>query len=347
MTKTLARILRMTLALLVVLAVGAFAATETAAAENEFNLVYNDSNFNESSLNLNNIETDHSGTLYSASNMYTSLDPSSPPPNPSDNTANGGGGNPGGGTDGNPGASGEADKGDGCPHRKLINKYYTFIEDEDGTMHQLDALCEICGADVTMVEKHQYSIGWHGGEVCYLCRHDTEGVEHTWDIRTGLCEVCLCQEEHSEEYCPINDKYYDAAGNETPKTGLITYDGAEFYLVNGRLQKNANGPTQIGDKYYFLAGGMKQDHSGFAKHGNEWYYLDKGELDTGANGIYDYDGGRFLVNAGRLAAYWNGPAQVSNGEWYYIGAGRVLTELNGTINWQGKTYRIEHGKLLE
>ena len=342
MTKTLARILRMTLALLVVLAVGAFAATETAVAENESNLVYNDSNFNESSLNLNNIVTNHSGTLYYASNTYVSTDD----PSSTDNTGSGGtGGGTGGSSTG--GVGGSSTGGYVCPHHKLVNKYYTFIEGGDGTLHKLEALCTLCGEEITRIEQHQYSVGWHGGEVCYLCKHDTEGIEHTWSVRTGICDYCLCQEEHSEEYCPINDMYYDAAGNESPKTGLVTFDGAEFYLVDGRLQKNASGLQKIGDKYYFLAGGMKQEHSGFAKHSDKWYYLDNGELDTGANGVYDYNGGKFLVEAGRLASHWSGPAQVPNGEWYYVAAGRVLTELTGSVNWQGKIYQVSHGKLIE
>lgn len=235
-----------------------------------------------------------------------------------------------------------------CKHPLTTGKYYTYV---NANTHYLKSSCQLCKEDTSAFEAHTYNKSWHDGTVCLQCKTDTKGVKHNWN--NGVCTVCtVVQPEPPVPPKPLFtglntvDGCYYENGKKSDKTGMITYDGAEFFVLNGVWQRNENGLKLVGDTFYFLSGGVKQKHTGFASYGGKWFYLDGGVLDLNANGVYPYDGQSFLIAAGRLVDEFSGLTQAPDGEWYYIAAGRVLTEFSGSISWLGQQVNIQNGKLV-
>lgn len=121
-----------------------------------------------------------------------------------------------------------------------------------------------------------------------------------------------------------NDKF-------VAKTGIVEYEGGQFFVANGVLCSTANGLNEFGGQWYFLAGGQVQaQQTGLAEYGGEWFYIDKGILDINRRGIVNHDGGQFMIAAGRILREANGLIQDPNtGIWYFVSAGQVAANYRG------------------
>ena len=213
----------------------------------------------------------------------------------------------------------------GHNYKGMTNKVYTDL----GENHDVDGICPDCGCKIGHREPHIYYLHVNGVEKCACGATDPDYVA---PIPDGLNP---------------EDGYVYEGGVKSDFTGLYPYNGGLFYILNGQWQRGANGLTLIIDEFWFLANGQVQEHHGFAEYDGEWFYLDgEGKLDTAASALFQYDGERFLVAAGRLVSEHNGLAQVPSGEWYYVAEGRVLTEFSGEIEYDGKTFQIVNGKLV-
>ena len=213
----------------------------------------------------------------------------------------------------------------GHNYKGMTNKVYKNL----GVNHDVDGICPNCGAEIGCIEAHIYYTHVDSSEKCACGAIDPDYVA---PIPDGLNP---------------EDGYVYEGGVRSDFTGLYPYNGGLFYILNGLWQRGANGLTLIIDEFWFLANGQVQEHHGFAEYDGEWFYLDgEGKLDTAASALFQYDGERFLVAAGRLVSEHNGLAQVPSGEWYYVAEGRVLTEFSGEIEYDGKTFQIVNGKLV-
>ena len=127
-----------------------------------------------------------------------------------------------------------------------------------------------------------------------------------------------------------NWRYYE--NNEfVAKSGIVEYEGGQFFVANGVLCSTANGLNEFGGQWYFLAGGQVQaQQTGLAEYGGEWFYIDKGILDINRRGIVNHDGGQFMIAAGRILREANGLIQDPNtGIWYFVSAGQVAANYRG------------------
>lgn len=149
----------------------------------------------------------------------------------------------------------------------------------------------------------------------------------------------------SSNYLDPDTGIYYINGKPSNYTGMVDYNGGSFFVVNGRLNRNANGLTLVGDKFLFLAYGQLQVHHGFALYDGEWFYLDGGELDLNATGIYEYDGGLFVIAVGRLVSEYTGLAEVDS-KWYFVVNGQVQTQYTGYLDWNGVKYLIVRGQMI-
>lgn len=207
---------------------------------------------------------------------------------------------------------------------------------------------------------------------------ETEPGSYDEVIYCTVCEAELSREK-KEIPLPKNGLAQDEEGKwhyykddeiDTTKTGIVEFQGGEFWVVKGDLAEDANGLTICPDgKAYFLAQGQIQRKDGFAEYMGEWFIIKNGMLDETANGLYDYDGSQFVFAAGKLLKNVNGLWQnPKDDKWYFLANGQVQnysgvaeyngeffllkngvldTAYKGTIEYDGKTFIVVNGQLYE
>ncbi len=79
---------------------------------------------------------------------------------------------------------------------------------------------------------------------------------------------------------------------------------------------------------------------------DHWFYVKNGWMDSTFAGVVDYDGGKFLVGAGRIMTEVNGLNQDPNGsDWYFYANGQVQNQYTGLAQYDGAWFYIVEGKL--
>lgn len=189
---------------------------------------------------------------------------------------------------------------------------------------------EGCGALVVeAIEKlgHKYEVQDNGDQICSVCG-DKITVTNGLVLEDG-------------EF-----KYYEKGEFNEEFTGIVEYDGASFWVVNGKVPMNANGLTICPDgKGYFLSQGQIQTITGMAEYDGEWFLIKNGELDVNGNGLYKYDGARFAFAAGQMRTdidgLWQNP---QDGNWYFLAGGQVQGK-TGVAMYDGEAFLLKNGQL--
>ena len=223
-------------------------------------------------------------------------------------------------------------------------------------------ICMVCHTD----EKDQLHT-WNSQNMCEICDIKLDEnftglnrVDGYYYINGERCELTGLVSHNGVKCHIVNGKlntetdgltlfgdtfYFFDEGMVQNITDLVEYDGGKFFVVNGELADHVNGLQLIGETFYFLAQGQMQNHYGFALYDGEWFYLNGGKLDTKATGLYNYDGGTFLIAAGRLVKEHTGLAEVPGGDWYYVVEGQVRTDYTGHVSYNGSIFYVVNGKL--
>ncbi len=207
---------------------------------------------------------------------------------------------------------------------------------------------------------------------------ETEPGSYDEVIYCTVCEAELSREK-KEIPLPKNGLAQDEEGKwhyykddeiDTTKTGIVEFQGGEFWVVKGDLAEDANGLTICPDgKAYFLVQGQIQKVSQVAEYQGNWFMIKDGLLDESANGLYDYDGGKFVFAAGKLRKDVNGLwLNPKDDKWYFLANGQVQnysgvaeydgeffllkngvldSDYNGTITYDGKTFNVVNGQLYD
>ena len=144
--------------------------------------------------------------------------------------------------------------------------------------------------------------------------------------------------------------YYRNDVVATDINGFVEHDGYLFFLVKGKVDKDADGLVQdivYTDDWYFCADGQAQNqYTGLAEYDGAWFYVRKGKLDTKMAGFVEYDGALFFVGAGRIMKEVSGLAQDPNGsDWYYLANGQAQTQYTGLAEYDGEWFYVKDGKL--
>lgn len=232
--------------------------------------------------------------------------------------------------------------------------------------------CIYC--DEVETERHAEDVTAHRTIVLDPLGHDWSAWELRHDVdengsgnKTAYwfrqCERCLKTEEKISAEAPKDDfppkdglvldadgvwRYYSNDIFRSDYTGLVEYDGAEFYVTNGIMETDVNGLTlnAADNKWYFLAAGqVKREFSGITNYDGAFFKIQNGELDTSATGLYTYDGEKFLFADGRFLGTANGLWQDFDGTWYFLSLGRVCKEYYGVALYDGQFFVVEAGKL--
>ncbi|MCD8396380.1 MAG: hypothetical protein LUD12_04240 [Lachnospiraceae bacterium] len=164
-------------------------------------------------------------------------------------------------------------------------------------------------------------------------------------------------------------RYYVNNAVDYTYSGIVTYQGGQFFVANGVLCSDANGLNLYDGTWYFLSQGQVQtQYTGFAEYDGSYFYIVKGVLSTVVNGLVEYDGSKFLVAEGRLINTYNGLYQDFDGDWYFLANGQLQdytgvamydgaffklvngvldSTFNGTIEYDGATFNVVAGQLYD
>ena len=160
------------------------------------------------------------------------------------------------------------------------------------------------------------------------------GIYHEGEGLWKLYEMGI----FDEDFTGIYDGFCDG------KAGL-------WYVVDGLWQFSENGATLVDDTWYFLAGGKVQEVTQLAEYEGEWFLVEKGVIDTTKSALVEYNGGKFVVAAGRIVSEYDGLWQNAksiggNDEWYYVADGKVQTDYTGLVQYDGEWFYVENGQLV-
>ena len=140
-------------------------------------------------------------------------------------------------------------------------------------------------------------------------------------------------------------RYYEN-GAFVEKTGIVEFQGGQFFVANGVLCSTANGLAEYGGQWYFLANGQIQtQYVGLALYDGEWFYVQNGRFDPNLSGLVDYDGSKFIVAAGRIIRGINGLWQNTDGVWYFLADSQVVTYYSGMAEYNGSWFYVINGRL--
>jgi hypothetical protein len=150
-------------------------------------------------------------------------------------------------------------------------------------------------------------------------------------------------------------KLYEMGLFQDDVTGIVTTicEGvvADYYVKDGIWQKEEMGAILVDDVFYFLANGKVQKVNQLCLYEDEWFYVENGVINTEKNGLVDYDGGTFMLGAGRIqrevSGLWENSTKIGgDGRWYYLAMGEVQKDYTGLVEYDGEWFYVEHGMLV-
>jgi ferredoxin len=172
-------------------------------------------------------------------------------------------------------------------------------------------------------------------------------------VRT--CKTCRATENKNEidDVVVINGLHHDEDGVwryyengvVAEKTEIIEFNGAKFWIIKGILAQDATGLTICPDgKAWFLEQGRILEVSKIVSYGKDYFIVKNGALDVNANGLFDYDGGKFVFAAGKLLTNVNGLWQnPQDSKWYFLSQGQVQNNFSGVAEYNGHFFVIKGG----
>ena len=126
--------------------------------------------------------------------------------------------------------------------------------------------------------------------------------------------------------------------------GIVEFQGGRFFVANGTIVPQ-DGLISDGANWYFVSLGQVADYTGLALYDSQWFFVQNGILDTARNGIVSYDGGRFMLAAGRILQEANGLIQdPQTGCWVYVSSGQVA-DYTGLAFYDGVWFYVVNGEL--
>jgi hypothetical protein len=204
-------------------------------------------------------------------------------------------------------------------------------------------------------------------------------------VRSHVCSVCGKVEHKTEDYeapvVPVKNgltkdddgtwRYYKDGEFQDDLTAHVDFEGAKFLVIKGELA-DVSGLvlSPVDNTFHLMVNGQLQNDSTTVVYGDDTFMVINGVLNTEANGLYDYNGGKFVFAAGRLIKTVNGLwLNPQDNKFYYLANGQVQTQhsgvveyngeffvvkngvfdssYNGTIEYDGKTFRVVNGQLYE
>jgi len=179
-------------------------------------------------------------------------------------------------------------------------------------------------------------------------------------VRTRKCTVCDKTEHKTEDYVapvvPVKDgltkdedgtwRYYKDGEFQDDLTAHIVFEGEKFLVINGELAEDCDGLvlSPVDNTFHLMVDGQLQNDSTTVVYGDDTFMVINGVLNTEANGLYDYNGGKFVFAAGRLIKTVNGLwLNPQDNKFYYLANGQVQTQHSGVVEYNGEFFVVKNG----
>jgi len=173
------------------------------------------------------------------------------------------------------------------------------------------------------------------------------------------CTVCKKEEHKTEDYVapvvPVKDgltkdddgtwRYYKDGEFQDDLTAHVDFEGEKFLVVNGELA-DVSGLvlSPVDNTFHLMVHGQLQNDSTTVVYGDDTFMVINGVLNTEANGLYDYEGGKFVFAAGRLIKTVNGLwLNPKDNKFYYLANGQVQTQHSGVVEYNGEFFVVKNG----
>lgn len=226
-------------------------------------------------------------------------------------------------------------------------KTITFTQTSDTTV-------KITGAEevtVTRVSREEKSGGSIANQITKTLTAELS-TDSTYELRDEGRSAVIAADKNGDGIYEETIAEYESPYLFDPSfSGFASYDGGLFFVANGFVVTEANGPVQDPadpDNWYYCANGQVQlQYTGMAEYDGEWFYIGNGKLNTNLAAFVRYDTGLFVIAAGRLVREANGLIQDPNkpSDWYYCAAGQVQNQYTGLAQYDGAWFYVSKGKL--
>ena len=142
-------------------------------------------------------------------------------------------------------------------------------------------------------------------------------------VRDGIADLTatglICNPENESVW------YFCSEGRVLDVTQLVQYDGAWFYVTNGKLNTKFSGLVDYdGSKFIVAAGQIQKQVSGLWQNSksiggdDKWYFFSEGQAQTQYTGLAMYDGAWFYVVNGVLAENYTGDVQYDGATFHVV-----------------------------
>lgn len=262
----------------------------------------------------------------------------------------------------------------GTSHKLIIlGRNYGDTSSQNKIESIISSLCKHNCIQTTPVQPTCTNVGYEQ-EKCTICgfvavTDEIPALGHTevvipgraaTEIEDGLtegkkCSVCgeiLVEQQVipkltiKEGLCLDDDGVYRLYKNgvlDFDTYGIVSYGGGRFFIANALITKQ-NGLISDGTNWYFVAQGQVADYTGLTLYDGQWFYVTNGVLDVNKSGIVEYDGGLFMIAAGRILSEANGLIQDPiSGKWYFVSGGQVASSYRGLALYDDHWFYIWNG----
>ncbi|MCD8365774.1 MAG: hypothetical protein LUC83_08210 [Clostridiales bacterium] len=156
------------------------------------------------------------------------------------------------------------------------------------------------------------------------------------------------------------NRSYDLTGKAGKTyTGIYSYNGTKYYLVNGWVQATYTGTVKDSSGIWYVVDGVADtSYTGFQKYGSTWYYFESGQVtysknsvikDNDSNGESTIDGNAswWYVVGSKVQTDFTGLADYSNENgWWYIENGKVTFSKNTVAKNKNGWYYVKNSKVV-
>lgn len=134
-------------------------------------------------------------------------------------------------------------------------------------------------------------------------------------------------------------------GKPSTYTGMVVQDGESYYVLNGVLNRSANGLTPVGGQWVYLSQGKLNRYTGMVSFDGGSFYVVDGVLNSSANGLTLVGERWFFLSQGQMQVHYG--FAMYNGEWFYLNGGELDLNATGLYEYDGGLFLIAVGRLVQ
>ena len=140
--------------------------------------------------------------------------------------------------------------------------------------------------------------------------------------------------------------YYVDGKSDTKYEGTMRFGRDDYYVKDGTVATDIKG-------LHFVAEGYKEGMSEEKVFSNTFCFFENGKVDKNFEGLTEYDGAKFYVKDGVVAANMNGLYLVSgtddetttDDKFYFFSNGQIQSEYKGLALYDNEWFYLENGYL--